>query len=142
MSSIIVMIRRLIWNLRIKVQYFIKTKAYGMNISPTAKICLNAKLDKTNPHGINIGDESFCAGGAVIFTHDFCKGLRGDTFIGKKCFIGTNAIIMCGVKIGDSVIVGSGAVVTKDVPDNVIVAGNPARIIKNNITTTKYGKLT
>lgn len=40
---------------------------------------------------------------------------------------------MCGVRIGDEVIVGSGAVVTKDVPSNTIVAGNPARIIKEGI---------
>ena len=45
-------------------------------------------------------------------------------------FIGENAIIMCGVKIGNEVVVGSGAVVTKDVLDNCIVAGNPAKVIK------------
>ena len=48
---------------------------------------------------------------------------------------------MPGVTIGDEVIVGSGAVVTKDVPSNCIVAGNPAKIIKEGIHTTKYGKL-
>lgn len=48
---------------------------------------------------------------------------------------------MCGIYIGDSAIVGSGAVVTRDVPSNCIVAGNPARIIKENIQTKKFGQL-
>lgn len=48
---------------------------------------------------------------------------------------------MCGIKIGDNVVVGSGAIVTKDVPSNCIVAGNPARIIKEGIQTEKFGKL-
>lgn len=71
--------------------------------------------------------------------HDFCRRKRGTTQIGKKCFIGHNAIIMCDVKIGDEVVVGAGAVVTKDVPSNCIVAGNPARIIRQNIHTGNYG---
>ena len=48
---------------------------------------------------------------------------------------------MPGVKIGDHVIVGSGSIVTHDVPSNCIVAGNPARIIKENIVTKKYGQI-
>ena len=67
--------------------------------------------------------------------------LLADTYIGKRCFIGVNAIIMCGVKVNDNVIVGSGSVVTKDIPANCIVAGNPARIIKEGIQTKKFGQL-
>jgi len=48
---------------------------------------------------------------------------------------------MVGVNIGDEVVVGAGSVVTKDVPSNCIVAGNPAIIIKRNIKTKKYGQL-
>ena len=48
---------------------------------------------------------------------------------------------MCGVKIGNEVIVGAGAVVTKDVPDNSIVAGNPARIVRSGIRTKRFGQL-
>ena len=48
---------------------------------------------------------------------------------------------MCGVKIGDEVVVGSGSVVTKDVPSNCIVAGNPAKIIKEGIKTKKFGQI-
>ncbi len=121
--------------------YLLQTKFYKMDISPSARISLGAKLDKTYPVGIHIGDESYVASGALVFSHDFARSIRTNTYIGKRCFIGANAIIMPGLKIGNQCIVGAGAVVTKDVPDNCIVAGNPARVIKENITTIKYGKL-
>lgn len=112
-----------------------------MDIDKSARLSFGAKLDKTNPKGIHIGEESFVANGAVVLSHDFSRALHQDTYIGKRCFIGANAIIMCGVKIGDEVIVGSGAVVTKDVPSNCIVAGNPARIIRTDIHTNRFGQL-
>lgn len=117
------------------------TRIHGMNIAKTARISLKANLDKAHPRGIYIGDESYIAARVVILTHDYVRRCYGDTRIGKRCFIGTNAIIMCGVSIGDEVIVGAGSVVTKDVPSNSIVAGNPARIIRTGIRTTKYGSL-
>ena len=52
------------------------------------------------------------------------------TYIKKGASIGSSATIMCGVTIGERAIVGAGAVVTKDVPPNSIVAGVPAKIIK------------
>ncbi|MCL5030759.1 MAG: N-acetyltransferase [Bacteroidetes bacterium] len=53
-----------------------------------------------------------------------------ETFVKKGASIGSSSTIMCGVTIGENAIVGAGAVVTKDVPPNTIVAGVPARIIK------------
>jgi acetyltransferase-like isoleucine patch superfamily enzyme len=50
--------------------------------------------------------------------------------IGEDCWIGGNSIILPGVTIGKGVTVGAGSVVTKDVPDFVVVVGNPARILK------------
>lgn len=52
--------------------------------------------------------------------------------IGDNCWIGGHAVINPGVTLGDNVIVGSGAVVTHSFPSNVIIAGNPAKIIKYN----------
>ena len=121
--------------------YWILTKLYKMNISSSARISLGAKLDKTYPQGIHIGDESYVASGALIFSHDYARGLHTDTYIGKQCFIGANAIVMPGITIGDNSIVGAGAVVTKDVPNRCVVAGNPAKIIQEGINTMKYGKL-
>lgn len=51
-------------------------------------------------------------------------------FIGDDCYIGTGATILGPIKIGNNVTIGAGAIVVKDVPDNCVVAGNPARIIK------------
>lgn len=125
----------------ISLQQLLYMRLYSMDIHPTARISFGTKLDKTNPQGIHIGEETYLASGSIIFSHDYSRALHCDTVIGKRCFIGANAIIMCGIHIGDSVIVGSGAVVTKDVPSNCIVAGNPARIIKENIQTKKFGQL-
>lgn len=125
----------------ISIRHFLFTKLYGMDISPKARISFGAKLDKTFAKGIHIDDESYVASGAIIFSHDFSRNLKIHTYIGKKCFIGANAIIMPGVTIGDEVIVGSGAIVTKNVPSNSIVAGNPAKVIKSGIHTKRFGQL-
>jgi acetyltransferase-like isoleucine patch superfamily enzyme len=53
-----------------------------------------------------------------------------ETFIRKGASIGSSSTIMCGVTVGENSIVGAGAVVTKDVPPNTIVAGVPAKVIK------------
>jgi maltose O-acetyltransferase len=54
----------------------------------------------------------------------------GDIFIGDNVWIGANVFIKNGIKIGNNVIIGTGSVVTKSLPDNVIVHGVPARIIR------------
>lgn len=50
--------------------------------------------------------------------------------IGNNVWIGGRAVINPGIRIGNNVVIASGAVVTKDVPDNIIVGGNPAKVIK------------
>ena len=105
------------------------------------------KLDKLYPKGIHIGANTLVAGGSIILSHDHCKRVGDnqpyliDTFIGKNCFIAVNSIILPGINIGDEVIVGAGSVVTKDIPSNCIVAGNPARIIRNGICMNDFAAL-
>ncbi|HSD63631.1 MAG TPA: acyltransferase [Ignavibacteriaceae bacterium] len=53
-----------------------------------------------------------------------------ETFVRKGASIGSSATILCGISIGENAIIGAGAVVTKDVPPNTVVAGVPAKIIK------------
>jgi len=112
---------------------FLRTM-YKMDLGKGVRIAHKAHLDKSiNPKGIHIGDRTWVLNGAFVMAHDHCRALRTDTFIGKDCVIGINAIIMPGVHIGDEVIIGSGAVVTKDIPSNSIAIGNPAKVIKSEI---------
>lgn len=62
---------------------------------------------------------------------DWLKGSRGDTRVGNDVWIGTHAVIMPGVTIGDGAIIGAYAVVTRDVPPYGVVAGNPAQLVKS-----------
>lgn len=121
------------------IRVTIYSKVFGMHLSPSCRFSLRTKLDLTNPKGVNIGDESYLAFGVVVFTHDMSRAFHADTHIGSQCFIGANSIIMPGIKIGNNCVIGAGSVVTKDVPDNSIAAGNPARVIKSGIKTRKFG---
>jgi acetyltransferase-like isoleucine patch superfamily enzyme len=138
---ITVRIREIIRSLFILVRYQVLKKVYRMDIDKSALISFGARLDKTNPMGIHIGKGTYIASGALIMSHDYCRALRVETYIGECCFIGANTIIMPGIKIGNNVIIGSGAVVTKDVTNNCIVVGNPANKIKENIQTKLYGQI-
>ena len=113
---------------------------YGMDIGEGTKISRKAALDRNiNPKGIHIGKYTRVTGSVIILTHDACRRLKADTYIGDNCFIGSRSMIMPGVHIGNQVVIGGGSVVTKDVPDNCIAAGNPARVIRTGVKLGKYG---
>ena len=115
---------------------------YGMNIAPDVRISFKCRIDKTNPKGINIGEKTIIAFDAIILAHDYASRRHdAKTYIGTHCFIGCGAIIMPNIRLANHVVVAAGAVVTKDVPANCIVAGNPAKIIKTDIETVDYGML-
>lgn len=84
--------------------------------------------------GVSIGDHVFIAHG-VMFTNDLYPTLhrrvdRVTTIVDDWASLGSNATVIGGVRIGRSAIVGAGAVVTKDVPDFVVAAGNPAQVLR------------
>jgi len=95
---------------------------------------LNSIIDLSAPWLIAIGDNVTITG-AEILVHDASmkKSLGytrfGHVSIGSNVFIGIRAVILPNVKIGNKVIIGAGSVVAKDIPDNSVVVGNPARII-------------
>lgn len=113
---------------------------WGMDIGPRTHISFSARLDKTNPRGIHIGEETTVNFGAALLTHDFVNGRHLDVWIGRRCLIGANAIIYPGVHIGDNSIVSAGSVVMKDMPSNCIIAGNPARVVETGIETAAMGQ--
>lgn len=89
---------------------------------------------------VRIGDDVFIAPRVCIYTAghpidadvrrmelEYAKGVT----IGNDVWIGGNVVINPGVAIGNNVVIGSGSVVTKDIPDNVVAAGNPCRVIRN-----------
>jgi acetyltransferase-like isoleucine patch superfamily enzyme len=93
--------------------------------------------------GVTIEDEVFVGHGVMFINDRYPRSATESgalqteadwkvvpTVIKKGASIGSNATILCGVTVGEGAIVGAGSVVTKDVPPGVIVAGNPAKVIR------------
>lgn len=98
-------------------------------------------IDRERPWMLKIGDYCKITKGCTILTHDYSRsvirmvdgqviGEAGMTVIGNNVFVGMHSTILMGTHIGDNVIVGAGSVVSGIVPSNVVIAGNPARIIR------------
>ncbi|GGC67151.1 acyltransferase [Hoyosella rhizosphaerae] len=91
--------------------------------------------------GVSIGDDSMIGATTVITSqsHDARAVSKGKLYrethsrapvnIGKNVFLGSNVTVLPGITVGDNAIIGAGAVLTKDVPDNAIVMGVPAKIV-------------
>ncbi len=112
---------------------------YGSNIEVGDNFYCNYGVCILDVCKVRIGDNCLIAPQVGIYAaaHPLDRKLRTEGWeygkevvIGDDCWIGGGAIINPGVTLGDNVVVGSGAVVTRSFPSNVVIAGNPAKIIR------------
>ena len=109
----------------------------GKNITVGKHVFLNMGCKFQDQGGIFIGDETLIGHNVVLATlnhamepEDRATMIPAPIHIGKRVWIGSNATVLPGVTIGDGAIVGADAVVTKDVPENTVVGGVPARVLR------------
>lgn len=113
---------------------------YGYNISIGENFYANYNCTILDCAKVTIGDNVMLAPNVSLFTagHPIHFELRNKALeyafpitIGNNVWIGGGVIVNPGITIGDNVVIGSGSVVTKDIPSNVIAAGNPCKVIKD-----------
>ena len=121
-------------NLRIETPFYTD---FGKNITVGDDVFINAGCKFQDQGGVYIGDETFIGHNVVLATldHDIDPAKRymlhaAPIRIGKRVWIGSNVVITKGVTIGDNSVIAAGAVVTKDIPANVVAGGVPAKVIK------------
>jgi len=140
---------------RVKIYAF--TNLYGCEVGDDSKIGTFVEIQKgarvgsrckVSSHsflceGVTLEDEVFVGHGVTFINDRFPRATNPDgklqteadwkcvgTLVKKRAAIGSGATILCGVTIGEGATVGAGSVVTKDVPDGAVVAGNPARLLR------------
>ena len=139
------------------VKIYAFTNLYGCEIGDDVKIGTFVEIQKgarvgnrckISSHsficeGVQIEDEVFVGHGVIFINDRFPRATTAEgqlqteadwtcvpTLVKQGASIGSGATILCGLTIGKRAIIGAGSVVTKDVPDDAVVAGNPARVLR------------
>lgn len=110
---------------------------FGQNIRVGKRVFVNEGCCFQDQGGITIGDGCLIGHQVVMATLDHVQDpdRRADMIpapivLGKNVWVGAHATILAGVTVGDNAVIAAGAVVTKDVPENTVVGGVPARVLK------------
>jgi len=146
-----------------RVKIFAFTNLYGCEIGDDVKVGAFVEIQKgakvgnrckISSHsficeGVTLEDEVFVGHGVTFINDRFPRATNGDgsmqseadwtcvpTIVKKGASLGSGVTILCGVVIGERATIGAGSVVTKDVPDGAVVAGNPARVLRYAEATT------
>lgn len=107
----------------------------GMRLGKDVEIVSDFFFDPSHCYLIKIGDQCTICPGVRLIAHDASiKKILGYTRLGKidignRVFLGDSVIVLPNVKIGDDAVIGSGSVVTKDIPAGTVTAGSPAKIL-------------
>lgn len=140
-----------------RVRIFAFTNLYGCEIGDDVKIGAFVEIQKgarigdrckISSHsflceGVTLEEEVFVGHGVIFINDRYPRATNDDgslqteadwncvpTKVKRRAAIGSGATILCGVTIGEGATIGAGSVVTKDVPDGAVVAGNPARLLR------------
>lgn len=135
-------IRSYLWSYKYKTLVHVHGKAkivYAKNVKIGSNFVINENVYILGFNSIVIGNNVVLSASCMLID----SGLNLDSvdrghinnkiIIGNNVWIGAGAIVLPGVKIGDNAVIGAGSVVTKNVPQNIIVAGNPAKKIRDRI---------
>lgn len=128
-------IRKILEYLRGEPQHLDKLIKRGLKVGKNFHRMGGVSIDATHCYHIAIGDNVTLAPRVHILAHDSStfmflgKTRAANVTIGNNVFVGAGSIILPGVHVGNRVIIGAGSIVSKDIPDNSVAVGNPAKVI-------------
>jgi maltose O-acetyltransferase len=117
---------------KLRLKWLVKK---GLTLGVNCYIVRSAIIDGSFPWLITIGDNCTITCNVMILAHDASTKRHlgyskiGTVTIGNNCFLGAGAVILPNVHIGNNTIIGAGSVVTRDIPENSVAFGNPARTV-------------